>query len=38
MVSISLDTAAIISTALEGILYGEYLHQLVCLVTAKLGF
>jgi FtsH-binding integral membrane protein len=38
MAFISLDTAALLSTALEGILYGEYLDQFVCPVTAKLGF
>jgi hypothetical protein len=34
--SITLDTAAFISTVLEGILYGKYLGQFVSLVTTKL--
>lgn len=36
MAFVSLDTAALISTSLEGILYGEYLNQFVHLVTTKL--
>jgi hypothetical protein len=33
---IPLDSAAIMSTVLEGILYGEYLNELICPTSLKI--
>ena len=38
MGGIPMDNAAVMSTALEGILYGEYGNSIVCPMTTKLRF